>query len=141
MVRPHCNGGRLLGCLFSSSAFHGFAPEGAVLLRVLFGGERDREAVALADEELTQIALHEISSILRIRPGAKPLIFHAVRHWPGLPQYEVGHTGRVLAIEKRLERLGGIYVAGNSYRGVAVSNVVEDAERLSVRMLQVREAA
>jgi protoporphyrinogen/coproporphyrinogen III oxidase len=141
MIRPECDGGRLLGCLFSSSAFQGSAPKGAVLLRVLFGGARDCEAAALPDEELTQIALREIGPILHIRSGAKPLMFHAVRHWPGLPQYEVGHTDRVLAIEKRLERMGGIYLAGNAYRGIAVSKLVEDAERLSVRILQVREAA
>jgi oxygen-dependent protoporphyrinogen oxidase len=141
MVRPRCNGGRLLGCLFSSSAFQGFAPEGAVLLRVLFGGARDCEAVALPDEELLQITLREIRSTLRIKPGAKPLIFRTVRHEPGLPQYEVGHVERVLAIEERLARLRGIYLAGNSYRGLAVSKVIEDAERLSSRMLQRRAAA
>jgi oxygen-dependent protoporphyrinogen oxidase len=141
MIRPWCNGGRLLGCLFSSSAFKGFAPEGTVLLRVLFGGERDPEAAVLCDEELMDIALGELRSILRIRPKAKPLFFHVVRHWPGLPQYEVGHLARVLAIEERLERLRGIYVAGNSYRGLAVSNVVENAELLSTRLLQSRAAA
>jgi oxygen-dependent protoporphyrinogen oxidase len=140
-VRPDCDGSQILGCLFSSSAFDGFAPAKSVLIRVLFGGQRHCEDAALSQERLADIAMRELRPILRIHPNASPKFFHVVRHWPGLPQYEVGHVERVRAIEERIARLPGLFLTGNSYRGLSVSKVVEDAERLSDNMLQRRVAA
>jgi oxygen-dependent protoporphyrinogen oxidase len=140
-VRPYCDGSRILGCLFSSSAFDGFAPAKSVLIRVLFGGQRHREDAGLPEERLADIAMRELRPILRIRANASPRFFHVARHWPGLPQYEVGHVERVRAIEERIARLPGLYLTGNSYSGLSVSKVVEGAERLSESMLQRRAAA
>jgi oxygen-dependent protoporphyrinogen oxidase len=140
-VRPHCDGSRILGCLFASSAFSGFAPEGSVLIRVLFGGQRHGHDAGLCEERLAEIAMRELRPILRIRANASPRFFHVVRHWPGLPQYEVGHVERVRAIEDRMASFPGLHLAGNSYHGLSVSKVVEQAERLSSRMLLRRAAA
>jgi oxygen-dependent protoporphyrinogen oxidase len=140
-VRPYCDGSRILGCLFSSSAFDGFAPAKSVLIRVLFGGQRHSEDAGLPEERLADIAMRELRPILRIRANASLRLFHVARHWPGLPQYEVGHVERVRAIDERIGRLPGLYLTGNSYRGLSVSKVVEDAERLSESLLQRRAAA
>jgi oxygen-dependent protoporphyrinogen oxidase len=140
-VRPYCDGSRILGCLFSSSAFDGFAPAKSVLIRVLFGGQRHCEDAELPQERLADIAMRELRPILHIHAQASPKVFHVVRHRPGLPQYEVGHVERVHAIEERIARLPGLFLAGNSYRGLSVSKVVEDAERLSADMLQRQAAA
>jgi protoporphyrinogen/coproporphyrinogen III oxidase len=141
LVGPYCEGSRLLGCLFSSSAFEKFTPAGTVLLRIIAGGDRDPGACGLTDQELTDLALRELGSLLGIRAGAQPVFFRAVRHHPGLPQYEIGHLARVNAIEQALGIVPGIYVTGNSYRGLSVSKVVEHAEQLSERLLRVRAAA
>ena len=42
LVSPNYEGSRLLGCLFSSSAFENSSPAGTVLLRIIAGGGRDR---------------------------------------------------------------------------------------------------
>jgi len=141
LVRPYCEGSRLLGCLFSSSAFKEFSPPGTVLIRIIAGGARDPEAVRLSDEALADLAIHELGLTLRIKADAKPVFFRAVRHSPGLPQYELAHLGRVQEIEQAAAHLPGIHFTGNSYRGLSVSKVVEQAENLSNRMLRVRAAA
>jgi oxygen-dependent protoporphyrinogen oxidase len=140
-VRPYCDGSRILGGLFASSMFGGFAPDGRVLIRVLFGGQRYRQDVELSDERLMDIAIRELRPILGIRAPAAPKLLRVVRHLPGLPQYEVGHLDRVRAIEERIAQIPGLHLAGNSYRGLSVSKVVAEAERLSSRMLQRRAAA
>src|SRR5205807_1845280 len=55
MVTPHCQGSRLLGTLFSSSAFDDFSPPDRVLFRVLAGGSRDPDASALSDAGLVEM--------------------------------------------------------------------------------------
>jgi protoporphyrinogen/coproporphyrinogen III oxidase len=141
LVGPHCEGSRLLGCLFSSAAFAKSAPAGTVLLRIIAGGDRDPAVCSLSDPELMDLAIKELAPILGIKSGAQPVFFHAVRHQPGLPQYEVGHLARVEAIEKALASVPGIYITGNSYRGLSVSKVVEQAERLSEWLLRMPAAA
>ena len=137
LVRPYCEGSRLLGCLFSSSAFEAFAPAGTVLLRIIAGGARDPEAVGLSDQELTDLAIRELAPLLGIRTGAKPVFYRATRHFPGLPQYELDHLARLREIEQLAGRLPGVHFTGNSYRGVSVSKVVEQAEELSSRVLRL----
>jgi oxygen-dependent protoporphyrinogen oxidase len=112
-----------------------------VLLRVLLGGERHREDATLSDEALSDITLRELRPILRMRRDATPQLYHAVRHWPGLPQYEVGHLERVRAIEERRGFLPRIFLTGNSYRALSVSKVVAEAEALATKMIALRAAA
>jgi protoporphyrinogen/coproporphyrinogen III oxidase len=141
LVGLHCEGSRLLGCLFSSSAFEKSSPAGTVLLRIIAGGDRDPAVCSLSDEELTDLAIQELALNLGIKSGAQPVFFHAVHHHPGLPQYEMGHLAQVEAIEKVLASVPGIYITGNSYRGLSVSKVVEQAERLSESLLRIAAAA
>jgi oxygen-dependent protoporphyrinogen oxidase len=141
LVGPHCEGSRLLGCLFSSSAFENCSPAGTVLLRIIAGGERDPGVCGISDQDLTDLAIQELAPILGLKTGAQPVFFRAVRHYPGLPQYEIGHLTRVRAIEEALTSVPGIYITGNSYRGLSVSKVVEQAEQLSERLLRVPVAA
>lgn len=140
LVRPYCEGTRLLGCLFTSSCFAGFSPKDKILIRILFGGQRDPEAAGLADGELLDLARRELRPLIGIKREAHLQLVHVVRHRLGLPQYEIGHSERVRSIEGRLRRLR-IHVTGNSYRGLSVSRVVEEVEKLSSNLLQLRAAA
>jgi oxygen-dependent protoporphyrinogen oxidase len=140
-VRPHCEGSRLLGCLFPSSAFEGTAPDGVVHLRVLAGGRRDPDACKLSDAEFIDLVRAEVGSVLGLRPNAQPSVCHIVRHAIAFPQYEEGHLERVRQIEAALMQYPGIHLAGNSYYGLSVSKVVERAEQLSASILAARAAA
>jgi oxygen-dependent protoporphyrinogen oxidase len=141
LVRPRCEGSRLLGCLFPSSAFAGTAPPGVIHLRVLAGGRRDPDAYRLSDGELLDLAREELRPILGLRRNATPSVFHAVRHRFAFPQYEIGHLERVREIERTLLGFPRVHLAGNSYYGLSVSKVVERAEQLSARLLERRAAA
>jgi oxygen-dependent protoporphyrinogen oxidase len=51
-----------------------------------------------------------------------------VRRWPrSLPQYRVGHLGRMAELEERARALSGLWLLGNGYRGVGLPDLIRDA--------------
>ena len=117
-VVPAVERRRILACSFSSVKFEGRAPAGYVLLRVFLGGACQNEFNALSDDELRAIVADELQELLAAR-GA-PLFSEVVR-WPNaMPQYHLGHNERVAEIERRVERIAGLELAGNAYHGVGI---------------------
>jgi oxygen-dependent protoporphyrinogen oxidase len=122
MVVPRTAGRSILAVSFSSAKFPGRAPPGCVLLRVFVGGALDPEAVACDDAALVDRARHELATLVGVR--GEPLLEQVDRWHAAMPQYHVGHLGRVAAIEAAAERLGGLALAGAAYRGVGIPQVI-----------------
>ncbi len=119
-VVPRGERRRLIACSFSSVKYAGRAPEGAVLLRAFLGGP---EAHAATLERAVRDDLRDILGIT-----AAPLLARTAV-WPrSMAQYEVGHLERVSAIEGRLARLPGLFLAGNGLRGVGIPDCVRSGE-------------
>jgi oxygen-dependent protoporphyrinogen oxidase len=113
---------RMLACTFVHAKFNHRAPEGKAMLRCFLGGTRDPEALALSDEEVFGVVRRELREILSF--AAEPL-FVRVHRWPAsMAQYSVGHTGRIRAIEERLQELPGLSLAGNAYSGIGISDCI-----------------
>ena len=88
------------------------------LLRASVGRMGDNRQLDLDDNELAEAAFAEMAQILGItgRPAD-----HLVTRWTGAyPQYEVGHLATVARIERAVAEVGGLAVAGSSYRGVGI---------------------
>ena len=67
---------------------------------------------------------------------AEPL-FYRVHRWPAsMAQYPVGHGGRVSAIEERLEDLPGLYLAGNAYSGIGISDCIRTGKTAAEKALE-----
>jgi oxygen-dependent protoporphyrinogen oxidase len=66
---------------------------------------------------------------------ASPEFVRIIRHRRGIPQYTVGHLDRLERIDARLRAHPGLYLAGNSYRGVSVNSCVAEAGPLADRIL------
>jgi oxygen-dependent protoporphyrinogen oxidase len=64
-----------------------------------------------------------------------------IRQDAAIPQYAVGHMSLVADLDKRMAMLPGLYLTGNAYRGVSVTSIVEDAERVAARVMAPRAAA
>jgi len=119
---PAGQGVRLLGCLWSSSIFPGRAPQGRVLLRALVGGARDPEAAEYDDGGLLDLVRYDLSTTMGI--DATPEMIRIYRHPRAIPQYTLGHLERLRAVRRRLERLPGLLLHGNGYRGVALNDSI-----------------
>jgi oxygen-dependent protoporphyrinogen oxidase len=127
-------GVRILGVLWESSIFDGRAPQGSVLLRVMVGGSLDPEVLDLSDDRLLESVREGLATTMGLR-GA-PTFVRIVRHRAGISQYTVGHVERVQRAERLLaEALPRVFLAGSSYRGVAVNACIAEAEPLAARIL------
>ncbi len=129
---PRGTGPRILGSLWTSSIWPGRAPEGRALLRCMIGGAHDPDAVESSDDQLVEAVLQDIRPILQLR--GDPEWRRIFRYSRGIPQYNVGHGARLDRIEGRLSNLPGIYLTGNSYRGIAINACIEEAGRIACRV-------
>ena len=130
---PRGEGPRILGALWETSIYEGRAPAGKALLRVMIGGARDPLAVELDDTTLVRIVRRDLELTMRLR--LRPEFVHLVRHRRGIPQYTVGHATRLERIERALAACPGLFLAGNSYRGVSVNACIEDAQRVAAQVV------
>jgi protoporphyrinogen/coproporphyrinogen III oxidase len=130
-LAPRGQGLRILGCLWDSSIFSHRAPSGWVLLRAMIGGAQDLEAAQMSDTELLDTVRKDLATAMGI--DAIPARRWIFRHPLGIPQYGVGHEARLRRIAARLQKLPGLDLAGNSYRGVAINNCVKEARELGDR--------
>lgn len=126
---PRSSGLDVLGTVWNSSLFPGRAPEGHALLTSFVGGATNPEAIRKSPEELCGLVHKEITPILGIR-GEQ--VFSNVTTWQrALPQYNLGHTARLAAIEKLRGAFPGLYFAGNYLNGPAIGTCVEHALKVA----------
>jgi oxygen-dependent protoporphyrinogen oxidase len=134
---PAGQGVRVLGCLWSSSIFPGRAPRGRVLLRALVGGARDPEAAGYDDETLLDLVRYDLARTMGIE--ATPELVRIYRHPRAIPQYTLGHLQRLRLVRDRLDRLPGLLLHGNGYRGVALNDSLRLAGEIAeAAMSEVR---
>jgi hypothetical protein len=109
-----------------------------VLLRCIFGGGRDPDAVSLDDESLITLAQRDLGPVLGIEGEAEHT---AVVKWQrGIAQYTLGHLDRVARAEE-LARPQGLVLAGSAYHGVAVNKLIADAGRVVREVLGAAQQA
>jgi oxygen-dependent protoporphyrinogen oxidase len=122
----------VLGVQWCSSIYPDRAPAGMVLWRVLCGGTNRPDAAQWPDEQLIAACHREMRHAMGVR--GEPVFVKVVR-WPrAIPQYEVGHLARAARIETAVTGHPGLFVAGNSYHGVAMNDVCEHADRTAARV-------
>lgn len=114
----------LMAATFTHQKFIHRAPEGAVLLRGVFGGGVADSLMERDDFSLAQLAREELARYLGSLPQPHLTV---VRRWPrSLPQYEVGHLPRMAEFESRVARLPGLQCIGSAYHGVGLPDLVRD---------------
>jgi oxygen-dependent protoporphyrinogen oxidase len=124
-LAPRGQGPRILGTICASNIFPTRAPDGSLLLTTMIGGAHDPQAWELDDAALERIVTADLRTTLRIEA---PPYFKRIIRWPrGIAQYELGHLERRATVERRLEAFSGLWVAGQSLRGVSVNACVEEA--------------
>jgi oxygen-dependent protoporphyrinogen oxidase len=120
---PRSSGLRVLGSVWNSSLFPERAPAGHVLLTSFVGGATDSDAAKLSSDELAALVHREVAPILQIR--AAPVYSHVQVYRRALPQYNIGHGERLMALERLRGGLPGLFLVGNYFRGPAIGNCVE----------------
>jgi oxygen-dependent protoporphyrinogen oxidase len=124
----------VLGVLWNSSIFEHRAPAGMVLLQAMCGGWNRPDIVRWDDQRLVRAVLDELRHTMGI--SASPAFVQIHRWAEAIPQYHLGHLDRVQAIELRRRQWPGLYLTGNSFRGVAVNDCTEEAARCAEELLR-----
>lgn len=127
---------RPLGVQFASSIFPSQSPFGHVQLRTLLGGVSDPEAVELDDPQLLDAALAPVQDVLHIENTPSHTWIQRVRE--GIPQYDIGHIGRVHAMERFAETMPSLYFVGDSLHGVGINKVIARAHEVALTLLSHR---
>jgi len=130
---PRKENRRMLACTFVHRKFNHRAPEGKALLRCFLGGSRDPKVLNLSDEEAISLVRQELKEILNF--SFKPL-FYRIHRWPAsMAQYPVGHAERLRKIHSQLADLPGIYLAGNAYSGIGISDCIRTGKAAAQRAI------
>jgi oxygen-dependent protoporphyrinogen oxidase len=135
-VVPFIERRSLIACTFSNIKFAGRAPDNHVLLRAFVGGALQPEMFALEETEMLTRVKRDLCDLLGV---AREPVFTEVAKWEkSMPQYEVGHLGRVKEIENELQQLPTLALAGNSYHGAGIPDCIRSGET-AADSLQNRE--
>jgi protoporphyrinogen/coproporphyrinogen III oxidase len=123
VARRH-NALRLTACTWVSSKWESRAPSGMALLRAFIGGAHDPDAVNLSDDDLTGLAVRDLTPVLGIRCGP---VLSRVHRWRNAgAQHNVGQIARMADIERRLSAYPGLLLAGSGFRSVGIPDCIAD---------------
>jgi oxygen-dependent protoporphyrinogen oxidase len=123
---------RVLGAIFPSQFFAERAPAGCHLFSVRTGGARHPEAVTMPEGELVALADRELRRLVGL--STAPSFVQVVRHERALPQYTLGHLGRVAEVAAAEQRHPGLFLHGNAYHNAGVPELVSRSWKLAARV-------
>ncbi|MEQ1472812.1 MAG: protoporphyrinogen oxidase, partial [Candidatus Acidiferrum sp.] len=122
---PRSAGLRILGTVWNSSLFSNRAPVGHVLLTSFVGGALDPQAADAPTTQLIDKVHGELAKILGI---SQPPVFSNVQLWRrAIPQYHVGHAGRISQLGELVSKYPQLHLAGNYLHGPALGACIEQA--------------
>jgi protoporphyrinogen/coproporphyrinogen III oxidase len=124
----------ILGALWASSVFPHHAPNGCHSIRIFVGGVRSPQWAGLPEEELTELAIGELSRFITIREQPQSVF---VSRWSeAVPQMVPGHCERIASIEQTLGHYPGLAFVGNYTQGVSVNDCVVNARKAAKRIIE-----
>ncbi|MEV0276334.1 protoporphyrinogen oxidase [Streptomyces sp. NPDC050610] len=103
------------------------------VLRTSIGRFEDEEDLKREDSELVGMSLADLGEAVGL--SAAPLESSVTRWDSGLPQYPVGHLGRVARVREHVATLPGLRVCGAVYDGVGIPACVSSAHRAADELL------
>jgi protoporphyrinogen/coproporphyrinogen III oxidase len=130
---PRSEGKRLLAATFVHNKFPHRAPEDRALLRCFFAGSSAENVWRAADDAIVAMVRNELQQILGLR--ATPLFARVYKWKSTMAQYGVGHLERLDRIERLRQRLPGLALAGNGYRGIGVPDCVRSGQQAAAQAL------
>jgi oxygen-dependent protoporphyrinogen oxidase len=117
----------VLGTIFSSTLFDKRAPQNLALLTTFIGGMRQPELVQREEGEIAGLAQAELAALLGAPARAE---WVRVTRWPrAIPQYTLGHLGRIARIEETERNFPGLFFCANYRGGIAVGDCIKSAAR------------
>jgi oxygen-dependent protoporphyrinogen oxidase len=119
---PRGEGARVFAVAAVSRIVAAHAPAGHTLLRIFTGGSEDPGVFDLSSEQLVAEIRRDLGRFAGI--SAEPSFVAEASDTRAIPQYTVGHVQRLEAAEAALQEYPGLFLAGNSYRSLALTATI-----------------
>jgi len=132
MLIPEKEGFSILGALFSSSLFPNRAPAGEVTITCYIGGARQPLLPLCTPEELVELAVKDLGTILGLR--GRPTFQHVAVYRKAIPQYNVGF-GKFRELMNEMEaQAPGLFLAGHARDGVSLGDSIVSGQKVAGRI-------
>jgi oxygen-dependent protoporphyrinogen oxidase len=132
---PHSENKRLLAATFVHNKFPHRAPDDRALLRCFFAGANAENVWQLSDDAIVAIVREDLQQILGLR--AAPLFARVYKWKSAMAQYGVGHLERLDRMERLRQKLPGLALAGNGFRGIGVPDCVRSGRDAAKQVLGI----
>ncbi|WP_406300351.1 protoporphyrinogen oxidase [Embleya sp. NBC_00888] len=132
---PPIDGRRIKASTFASNKWGWIAdadPD-TFVLRTSLGRAGEEAVLQREDADLVADSLADLRDA--IGPMAEPIDAKVTRWGGGLPQYAVGHLGRIACVRDAVERLPRLAVCGAVYEGVGIPACVASATSAAADVL------
>jgi oxygen-dependent protoporphyrinogen oxidase len=131
---PAADGRAVKGVTFSTVKWpHLSSGEGPHIVRCSIGRVGEDTVLQRDDAELAELAAGELTAATGV--AGQPLESRVTRWGGALPQYSVGHTGRVARIRAAVAAEPGLAVCGATYDGVGVPACIATARAAATQVL------
>ncbi len=132
---PAVDGRRIKASTYS---FNKWAWVGAAadlrILRASIGRHREEASLQASDDELVAHVVNDLSTATG--QAVRPVDAHVQRWGGALPQYAVGHLGRVARLRSAVAEVPGLAVCGAAYDGVGIPAVIASARRAATEVTE-----
>jgi len=128
---------KILGTLWNSILFKGRAPEGFQALTSFVGGSRSPELTEKSDDELIDVVLREMNSIMGVE--GKPDFVKIIRWERAIPQYNNSYVETFDEIERSMKQNPGLFICSNYYRGISVGDCIKNADATVISVLDYKK--
>jgi protoporphyrinogen/coproporphyrinogen III oxidase len=126
---------KTLGTVWNTSLFPNRAPEGQALLTSFIGGAVNPDSFKLpAPDDLVELVHNEIAPLLKIT--AKPVFSNIAIYPKALPQYNLGHSARLAAIDEARKNRSNLHLVGNYLRGPSIGACVEQSLAVAEQIIR-----
>ncbi len=124
---PPVDGHAVKAVTFSTVKWPHLAVAGLQIVRCSVGRLGDEAVLQRDDADLAGLAAADLAAATGVR--GRPAQARVTRWGGGLPQYSVGHTGRVARIRAGVAAQPGLAVCGAAYDGVGIPACIASARQ------------
>lgn len=123
----------ILGVLWDSSVFTDRALNGKKCIRVMIGGQRNKDLALRSQRSLIEFAKKDILKTMNIDEEPSCVFVKSYKH--GIPNYTLGHQARMNVLFERLKKHDGLYLNSNAYKGIALNDCVANSKQCAMQVL------
>ncbi len=124
---PEIEQRNILGTIWNSTLFPQRAPRQGMALTTFVGGARQPELALLQEAELEQLVRDELQQIMGLE-GEPDAV--KIKQWKrAIPQYSLGHAGRMQTVDRFEAAHPGLFISGNFRGGISVGDCIVSSEK------------